>query len=63
MLIVGNHASELCLVTKHKRKLRRFFSPTLNTENERKNTFIYDVLAGGKMGGAYFISLSWIMLI
>jgi hypothetical protein len=33
-----------------------FLSPTVNTENERMITFIYDDVVGGKMGGAYFIS-------
>jgi hypothetical protein len=29
---------------------------TVNTENEQINTFIYDDVVGGKMGGAYLIS-------
>jgi hypothetical protein len=34
-----------------------FLSLTVNTENERINTFIYDDVVGGKMGGAYFYLL------
>jgi hypothetical protein len=33
-----------------------FWSPTVNTENDRIKTFIYDDVVGGKMGGAYYIS-------
>jgi hypothetical protein len=35
------------------RVLVSFLSLTVNTENERMNTFIYDDVVGGKMGGAY----------
>jgi hypothetical protein len=38
------------------RVLFSVLSLTVNTENERINTIIYDDVVGGKMGGVYFIS-------
>jgi hypothetical protein len=38
-------------------------SLTVNTDNERINTFIYDDVMVGEMGGAYCISFNWILLI
>jgi hypothetical protein len=38
------------------RVLVSFLSLTVNNENERINTFIYDDVVDGKVGVAYFIS-------